>query len=86
MLLLHARGDSAVGEFNQQQLAQALRQAQQPVQTRLYGEGINHINILLKLHPWFAGSVDTGHDIDEFFQLLSTQQFNEQRPVSQGLD
>jgi len=56
------------------------------VQTRLYGEGINHINILLKLHPWFAGSVDTGHDIDEFFQLLSTQQFNEQRPVSQGLD
>ncbi|ABG38808.1 esterase/lipase/thioesterase family protein [Paraglaciecola sp. T6c] len=84
MLLLHAMGDNAVGEFNQQQLAQALRDANRPVQTRLYGEEINHINILLKLHPWFAGSVDTGHDLDEFFQLLSAQQFNELRPTHQG--
>ncbi len=84
MLLLHGAGDSAVGEFNQQQLADAMRTAGRPVQTRLYNDTINHISILLKLHPWFADEVDTGQDVDEFFQLLTAQQFNEKRPVSQG--
>ncbi|MDP5133981.1 MAG: alpha/beta hydrolase [Paraglaciecola sp.] len=70
MLLLHAQGDSTVGLFNQQDLAAALQSKGQVVQTKVYGTQINHINILLKLHPWFADEVNTGQDVDTFFKTL----------------
>ncbi|MEH6711050.1 MAG: alpha/beta hydrolase [Paraglaciecola polaris] len=73
MLLLHAKGDSTVGQFNQQQLADAMALKQSPVETILYGENIDHTSILLKLHPWFAGDVNVGQDIDRYFQQIIAQ-------------
>jgi acetyl esterase/lipase len=70
MLLLHAEGDTTVGLFNQQEMAAALRASDQKVETKLYGSNINHISILLKLHPWFADKVDSGQDVDQFFKSL----------------
>ena len=68
MLLLHATGDTAVGLFNFEELHQAIVQQSGQVETILYGDDINHISILLNLHPWFAETVNVGEDVDQFFK------------------
>lgn len=67
MLLIHAKGDTAVGQFNQTTLAQTISSKGGIVETVLYGNDITHISILLKLHPWFADEVDVANDIHMFF-------------------
>lgn len=70
MLLIHAQGDTAVGQFNQTTLAETITSKGGIVETRLYGEDITHNSILIKLHPWFADEVDVTSDIDEFFSKI----------------
>jgi len=70
MLLIHALGDTVVGEFNQTTLAESIQSKGGIVETLLYGEDITHISIMLKLHPWFADEVDVANDIDVFFSKL----------------
>lgn len=67
MLLIHAKGDTVVGQFNQTTLAETIKSTGGLVETTLYGEDIGHVSILLKLHPWFAGKVNVANDIDIFF-------------------
>jgi len=67
-LLLHSEGDTTVGAFNQEKMKQALKAKQSRVETIMYGPEITHIKILLKLHPWFAGEVDVGKDINNFLK------------------
>lgn len=67
-LLLHSEGDTTVGQFNQEKMKRALTAKKSSVETILYGNDITHIKIMLKLHPWFAGDVNVGKDIDAFFK------------------
>ena len=67
-LLLHSKGDTTVGLFNQKLMAEALIDNDDVVETLVYGQDITHIKILMKLHPWFAREVDVGKDIDDFFK------------------
>ncbi|TDF39663.1 alpha/beta hydrolase [Alteromonadaceae bacterium M269] len=69
-LLLHAKGDSAVGIFNQETFQKDLENKGSPVDTILYDETVGHNLILLKLHPWFADQTDVAKDIDLFFKKL----------------
>ncbi len=66
-LLLHSKADKQVGQYNQDQLAELMKNAGVDVQTVLYDE-ISHIDILLKLHPWFADQIHVSKDIDRFFK------------------
>jgi hypothetical protein len=70
MILLHGRGDKTVGLFNQETMALALQEAHVNRQVVLYNNDITHIKILLKLHPWFADTVNVSDDIDLFFKTL----------------
>ena len=65
---IHARGDTAVGQFKQDTLFEDLSARQQVVQKILYGEEVGHISIMMKLHPWFADDVYVSHDINAFCQ------------------
>jgi len=67
IVLIHARGDTAVGQFKQDTMFEDLSARQQVVQKILYGEEVGHISIMMKLHPWFADDVDVSHDINAFF-------------------
>lgn len=70
MLLIHAKGDTAVGIFNQQTLSDSLISVGSKVETILYGEDVGHIGIMMKVHPWFADNVNVAADIDQFFRPL----------------
>lgn len=70
MILLHGSGDKTVGVFNQETMVEALEKGNVKHQSVLYTDNITHITILLKLHPWFADSVDVAEDIDRFFKTL----------------
>lgn len=73
MILLHGSGDKTVGVFNQEIMAEALKKENVKHQSILYNKNITHIKILLKLHPWFADSVNVAEDIDWFFKSLLKQ-------------
>ena len=66
-LLLHSKADKQVGQHNQDGLAARLKQAGVDVETVLYDK-ISHIDIVLQLHPWFAGDYHVASDIDRFFK------------------
>ncbi|RBP51608.1 alpha/beta hydrolase [Arenicella xantha] len=66
-LLLHSKADTQVGQYNQEGLAERLQANGVDVETVLY-EQFSHIDILLKLHPWFAGETTVAQDIDHFFK------------------
>jgi len=66
-LLLHSKADKQVGQYNQDKLAGLLTEAGVDVETVLYDD-ISHIDIVLKLHPWFADQVHVAKDIDKFFK------------------
>lgn len=67
-LLVHATGDNAVGLFNYEELLSIMSDKNVPVEGLLYGEDVNHISIVTKLHPWFADGVNVGRDVDAFFR------------------
>lgn len=71
MLLLHAKGDEAVGLFNFNTLLNDLKTHNVLVKSHLYEQDINHISIILKLHPWFAGEFTIAKDIHHFTQSVS---------------
>ena len=70
ILLLHAKGDSAVEQFNYETLSRDLQAQDARFDRILYDNTINHGTILLKIHPWFADDVDIALDIDNFFRTL----------------
>ena len=70
IMLIHATGDSAVGLFNYQDLLATLNNNGVHAEGLLYGDDINHISIVTKLHPWFADTVHVAKDIDNFFNAL----------------
>jgi len=70
-LLIHSEGDTTVGLFNQQIMAEALTNSADKVETLIYGKDITHVKILMKLHPWFAKDVNVAADIDDFFKRVS---------------
>ncbi len=55
MLLLHGDGDGTVYPLNTERMAEQLRAAGAPVETRIY-EGTGHIGIILALTPLFRGN------------------------------
>ncbi|MEP0356749.1 alpha/beta hydrolase [Paraglaciecola sp.] len=71
MIMLYGAGDTTVGLFNLEIMAQGLKQFNIKHKTVLYDQAINHTNILLKLHPWFAGDVSVADDIDKYFKQNS---------------
>ncbi|MDN2664213.1 alpha/beta hydrolase [Psychromonas sp. 14N.309.X.WAT.B.A12] len=70
-LLIHSEGDTTVGLFNQQIMAEALTNNADKVETLIYGQKVTHVKILMKLHPWFAKEVNVAEDIDNFFKRMS---------------
>lgn len=70
MILLHGKGDTTVGRFNQDIMARALAEANVKHQSVLYDDDVTHTKVLLKLHPWFADRVNVAEDIDKFFKTL----------------
>ena len=68
MLLVHSTGDTQVGQFNQDTLAESLKGVGSDVDILLYDDSVNHINIMLKVHPWFAEDVNVAKDIDSWFR------------------
>lgn len=67
-LLIHSKGDTTVGAFNQTLMANALTAKGISVDTLLYGQNVSHVKVLLKIHPWFADNVNVASDVDHFFQ------------------
>lgn len=70
MLLIHSQGDTAVHPFNYETLTEKLKSVGNDVQNIIYGEEVDHITIVLKMHPWFANEVNVAKDIDTFFKSL----------------
>lgn len=70
-LLLHSKADAQVGQYNQDGLAERLKARGVDVETVLY-ERFSHIDILLKIHPWFADEKTVAADIDRFFKARLT--------------
>ncbi len=66
-LLLHSQDDAQVGQYNQEQVAKHMREQNVDVETVLY-EGIDHIEMVLHLHPWFRKHANISADIDRFFK------------------
>ena len=65
-LLLHSKSDEQVGQYNQEGLAQRLQNAGVDVETVLYDD-YSHVDIVLKLHPWFTRNQTVAADIHRFF-------------------
>lgn len=66
-ILLHSKGDTQVGQYNQEKLAAKLKAAKVDVQTVLY-QGLGHIDMVTHLHPWFTKHANVSADIDDFFR------------------
>lgn len=66
-LLLHSVADQQVGQYNIDGLSARMSKANVDVETVLY-QDISHIDIVLKLHPWFASGTHVAKDIDKFFR------------------
>ncbi len=66
-LLLHSSDDAQVGQYNLETLAAKLKEVNVTVETALY-QGVNHIDMVLHLHPWFTKHANIAKDIDAFFK------------------
>jgi acetyl esterase/lipase len=66
-LLLHSSADTQVGQYNQEKLAKSLKSLGADVETKLYS-GVNHIDMVLQLHPWWSKDYNIASDIDAFFK------------------
>ena len=71
-LLLHSTGDKTVGLFNFETFRNRLSADGVHVKTKLY-DNLSHVDMVLKIHPWFAGEIDLRADINAFFQQLLKQ-------------
>jgi acetyl esterase/lipase len=70
-LLLHSSADEQVGQYNQKKLARSLKEKGADVETKLY-RGVNHIDMVLHLHPWWSKDFNIASDIDAFFKKRMT--------------
>lgn len=69
MLLMHGMKDKIVDVLNKDTLLDKLDEAKVANQNIEY-EGVSHIGLLLKLHPWFDKKHHAADDIDAFFKPL----------------
>ena len=69
MILIHGMGDKVVGVRNKDTLLEKLNQAGVKNQNIEY-QGVSHVGLLLKLHPWFDTKYQAANDIDAFFKPL----------------
>lgn len=69
MLLIHGMRDRVVGVQNKDTLLKKLNQAGVKTHDIEY-QGVSHIGLLLKLHPWFDAKHHAADDIDAFFRPL----------------
>lgn len=67
VLLLHSRNDRVVGQFNFDTFRNQLEARGGSVQAVLFNDE-GHADMVLKLHPWFAGEVDLAQHLDAFFR------------------
>jgi acetyl esterase/lipase len=67
VLLLHSRNDRVVGQFNFDTFRNQLEARGGSVQAVLFTDE-GHADMVLKLHPWFAGEVDLAVHLDGFFR------------------
>ncbi len=70
-LLLHSKDDAQVGQYNQEKVAELMRDEKVDVETLLY-EGVDHIEMVLHLHPWFTKHANIAEDINRFFRARLT--------------
>ena len=66
-ILLHSSDDAQVGQYNLENLSAKLSESNVTVEKSLY-KGLNHIDMVLHLHPWFTKHADIANDIDVFFK------------------
>jgi len=69
MLLMHGMSDRVVGVLNKDTLLEKLNQAGVKTKDIEY-QGVSHVGILLKLHPWFDAKHRAADDIHAFFKAL----------------
>jgi pimeloyl-ACP methyl ester carboxylesterase len=69
VLLLHSRNDRVVGQFNFDTFRNQLAAHQVLVKGVLFNDP-GHADMVLKIHPWFAGETDLAAHIDGFFRSL----------------
>ena len=66
-LLLHAKGDEIVAMKNALSFEDALQKENVYVETAFFPESLNHIDMVLQLHPWFENDHQILGAIDQFF-------------------
>ncbi len=67
-LLLHAKGDELVSVKNALSFKSALQKENIEVKTVILPNTLNHIDMVLQLHPWFDNDHRILETIDQFFK------------------